>query len=82
MDFLGLGSGDGPDFGSLVLGLGRGCGAEEGSGSGRTLEILVELRNFVRDDAYFGDGVTCESQERRCQTHLVMRAQAKMMSAA
>lgn len=82
MDFLGLGSGDGPDFGSLVLGLGRGCGAEEGSGSGRTLEILVELRNFVRDDAYFGDGITCESQERRCQTHLVMRAQAKMMSAA
>ena len=29
-------------------------------------EMLMELRNFVRDDAYFGDGVTCESQERRC----------------
>lgn len=29
-------------------------------------EMLVELWNFVRDDAYFGDGVTCESQERRC----------------
>ena len=54
----------------------------EGSGSGRTVEILVDLRNFVRDDAYFGDGVTCESQERRCQTRLVMRAQAEMMSAA
>lgn len=76
------GVGNGPDLGSLVLGLGRVGGAEEGSGSGRTVEILVDLRNFVRDDAYFGDGVTCESQERRCQTRLVMRAQAEMMSAA
>ena len=80
MDFLGLGSGGGPDLGSLVLGLGAwGRRAQEVV---RQWEMLLELRNFVRADTYFDDGVACESQEWRHQTRLVMRAQAEMTSLA
>lgn len=54
--FLGLGSGDGPDLGP-VLGLGRGGDQRRAQEVVGQWEMPVELWNFVRDDAYFGDGV-------------------------
>lgn len=56
--FLGLGSGDGPDLGAWSSAWGGGVDQRRAQEVVGQWEMLVELRNFVRDDAYFGDGVT------------------------